>query len=221
MSDGSRTAQKWQRMSECTGSPTAPFIFQRWRADEETNQMKGFISALLRTNMAQSWARKAVLQSQVRIALNIYLKEFWRFQSRWLSCFRGQNDERESIGVLMKEKRRSGAVQDPSSPTQRTDDPYSQNGAFHVTALGSLEELFFWNALSLGPISQKRSGEAVGRVGLLGPHISIYAPGRVSGCSAFTLLTFLFILKHSYQFYSIEMWNFQHFMAYSEAPSLN
>lgn len=59
--------------------------------------------------------------------------------------------------MLMKENHRSGAVQDTFSPTQRTDDLYSQNGAFHVIALGSLEELFLWNAFSssallVGPI---------------------------------------------------------------------
>lgn len=142
MSDGSRTAQKWQRLTECTCSPTAPFIFQRWKADEGTNQMKAFISALLRTNTVQSWAKKPVLQSQVSIVLNIYLKEY---------------RERVTIDVLMKENHRSGAVQDTFSLTQRTDDLYSQNGAFHVIALGSLEELFLWNAFSssallVGPI---------------------------------------------------------------------
>lgn len=45
----------------------APFIFRRWRAEEETNQMKGSISALLRIRMVQSWARRLVLQSQVSI----------------------------------------------------------------------------------------------------------------------------------------------------------
>lgn len=49
----------------------APFIFQRWRAEEETNQMKGSISALHRTSMEQSWARKPVLQSQVSIMLDL------------------------------------------------------------------------------------------------------------------------------------------------------
>lgn len=54
MSNGSRAEYKSRRMSGCTCSPTAPFLFQRWRAEEETNQMKGFISALLRTSMEQS-----------------------------------------------------------------------------------------------------------------------------------------------------------------------
>lgn len=75
-----------------------------------------------------------------------------------LGVFRGpktdeRERERESIGVLMEEKHRSGAVQDTGSTTQRTDDPYSQNGAFHVIAVGSLEELFFWNAFSSSALS--------------------------------------------------------------------
>lgn len=130
MSDGSRTAQKWQRMTKCTCSPTAPFTFRRWRAEEETNQMKGFISASLRTNMVRSWARKPVLQSQVSIAFNIYFERIFKvFCPRGhlvvlLAVFRGlKADQRETIGVLMKEKHRSGAVQDPGSTTQRTDDP--------------------------------------------------------------------------------------------------
>lgn len=66
-SDGSRTAWAWWRARGCTCSPTARCIYQRWRAEEETNQTKGSISASLRTNMVQSWARKPVLQSQVSV----------------------------------------------------------------------------------------------------------------------------------------------------------
>lgn len=45
--------------------------------------------------------------------------------------------------------------------------------------------------------------------------------GQCSWCSTFTLLTFLVILKHSYQLYSIKILNFQHYVAYSEAHSLH
>lgn len=70
--DGSRTAWAWWRMRGCTCSPMAHCIYQRWRAEEETNQMKGSISASLRTNMVQSWARKPVLQSQVSVLQEMY-----------------------------------------------------------------------------------------------------------------------------------------------------
>lgn len=70
--DGSRTAWAWWRARGCTCSPMARCIYQRWRAEEETNQMRGSISASLRTDMVQSWARKPVLQSQVSVLQETY-----------------------------------------------------------------------------------------------------------------------------------------------------
>lgn len=179
MSDGSRTERKWQRTTASTCSPTAPFIFPRSRAEEETNQTKGFISASLRTNTAQSWARKPVLQSQVS---NLFiLKRFQRFWVLTLICLGcsgalgAPNQSWGGIGVFRKEKHRSGDVQD----NVKNRRPPIHMGAFHVFAwsLCSFKMLFPPALRRSAP--QSNRGEAEGWVGVLG---HLHLTGGWRGC---------------------------------------